>query len=235
MEPGGRSKTDDVQRLLRADILNGVWAPGTKLRFTELRERYRCSTGVVREALPRLVGEGLVTAEPQLGFRVVTVSPEDLRDLTEARILLETMVLRSSIEQGDLAWETRLVAAHHLLANLPRRTADGSPSLEWLSAHSAFHAALGGGCGNGRMKTIVNSLRDSAEIYRCWTAKDDRALTRDVEAEHRTILEAALRRDADAAVAALTDHIQRSTDLLLHSQRQPAGTGLDGRAGRDGS
>ncbi|MGK5533751.1 GntR family transcriptional regulator [Streptomyces sp. URMC 129] len=228
MESGGKSKTDDIQRRLRTDILNGTWAPGARLRFAELRERYQCSTGVVREALPRLVGEGLVTAEPQLGFRVMTVSAEDLRHLTEARILMETLVLRRSVEEGDLVWETRLVAAHHLLASLPSRAEDGTPSPRWLAAHSAFHAALTEACGNVRMRAVAGSLRDAAEVYRCWTASAEGTHTRDVAAEHRRILEAALRRDADAAVAALTEHIQLTTDILLRSQQRaaPAGPGI---------
>lgn len=225
MESGGKSKTDDVQRRLRSDILSGTWAPGARLRFADLRERYQCSTGVVREALPRLVGERLVTAEPQLGFRVVTVTVEDLRHLTEARILLETVVLRRAIEEGDLMWEARLVAAHHLLASLPSRAGDGTPSPRWISAHSAFHAALAEGCGNLRIRTIASALRDSAEVYRCWTAWVDGAGARAVAAEHRSILEAALGRDANAAIAALTDHIQLTTDILLRSQQQAVSFG----------
>jgi DNA-binding GntR family transcriptional regulator len=59
-------------------------------------------------------------------------------------------------------------------------------------------------------------------VYRCWTAWADGARARDVAAEHRNTLQAAMRRDANAAIAALTDHIQLTTDILLRSQQQAA-------------
>jgi DNA-binding GntR family transcriptional regulator len=225
MGTDSRSKTDDVQRQLRADILNGRLAPGSKLPFAVLRKRYQCSTGVIREALPRLVGEGLVTSEPQLGFRVVAVSVDDLRQLTESRVIIETMVLRRSIEEGDVAWEARIMGAHHVLASLPMLTGDGTVSLDWTAAHADFHAALLEACSNTRLRNIANLLRDCAEVYRCWSHTSDQPHERDIPAEHRRILEAALNRDADAAAAALTRHIELTTEILLRSQRAGAATG----------
>jgi DNA-binding GntR family transcriptional regulator len=225
MGTDSRSKTDDVQRRLRADILNGRLAPGSKLPFVELRHRYQCSTGVIREALPRLVGEGLVTSEPQLGFRVVAVSVDDLRQLTESRVIIETMVLRRSIEEGDVAWEARIMGAHHVLASLPMLTGDGTVSLDWTAAHADFHAALLEACSNTRLRNIANLLRDCAEVYRCWSHNSDQPHERDIPAEHRRILEAALNRDADAAAGALTGHIELTTEILLRSQRTGAATG----------
>jgi DNA-binding GntR family transcriptional regulator len=229
MGSDSRSKTDDVQRQLRADILNGRLAPGAKLPFAELRNRYQCSTGVIREALPRLVGEGLVTSEPQLGFRVVAVSVDDLRQLTESRVIIETMVLRRSIEEGDVAWEARIMGAHHVLASLPILTEDGTVSLDWTAAHADFHAALLEACSNTRLRNIANLLRDGAEVYRCWSHNSYQPQERDIPAEHRRILEAALNRDADAAAAALTGHIELTTEILLRSQRTGAATGGAGQ------
>ena len=213
----GRSKVDDVQRLLKADILNGKLPPGSKLAFADLRLRYDCSVGVLREALPRLVGEGLAVSEPQLGFRVVSVTVDDLRHLSEARVIIETMVLRRAIAEGDLGYEAKVVAAHHVLANEPMFTADGSGSPAWLSAHSAFHRALLAACTNERLRRIADSLRDSSDVYRFWsgTAADQRG--RDIPAEHRRIADAVLRRDADAAAAALAHHFERTTEILLGS------------------
>jgi DNA-binding GntR family transcriptional regulator len=225
MGTDSRSKTDDVQRQLRADILNGRLAPGSKLAFAELRNRYQCSTGVIREALPRLVGEGLVTSEPQLGFRVVAVSTDDLRQLTESRVIIETMVLRRSIEEGDVAWEARIMGAHHVLARLPMLAGDGTVSLDWTAAHADFHAALLEACSNARLRNMANLLRDCAEVYRCWSHSSYQPHERDIPAEHRRILEAALNRDADAAAAALTGHIELTTEILLRSQRTGAATG----------
>jgi len=50
---------------------------------------------------------------------VVPASPEDLRHLTEARVVIEPLVLRQSVERGDLAWESDILAAHHAMRRLP--------------------------------------------------------------------------------------------------------------------
>ena len=60
----------------------------------------------MREALSRLVADGLVQASDQRGFRVSPVSPADLADVTQTRIDIEGLALRRSIERGDQAWLT---------------------------------------------------------------------------------------------------------------------------------
>ena len=96
-----RSLTQDVYHRLRADILACRLVPGTKLRINEL-----CTTlggvslGAVREALSRLAADGLAVAEPQRGFTVSPISPQDLEELTTARIEAESWCLRAAIAQG---------------------------------------------------------------------------------------------------------------------------------------
>lgn len=80
-----------VLQRLRSDVLNGRLAPGSKLGFAELGARYNVSSGVLREVLPRLVEQGLATSEAQLGFRVIDVSVDNLTQLTDARVAIETL------------------------------------------------------------------------------------------------------------------------------------------------
>jgi DNA-binding GntR family transcriptional regulator len=226
------SKTDCVQRRIRADILNGQLQPGAKLAFGELRRRYGCSTGVLREALPRLVGEGLATSEPQLGFRVVSVSVDDLRQLTEARVSIETMVLRKAIKEGDVAWEARLMAAHHVLGSVPVHLEDGTVSPEWLAAHATWHRTLLDACSNTRLLGIASSLRDCAEVYRHGPHHSGGEEDRDVIGEHRQILDATLARNADTAAMLLTEHIERTTEILIQAGNHLSGSGTNGDARR---
>ena len=210
------TRTEQVYAQLRADILSGRVLPGTKLRFAELTERYDCSTSVVREGLTRLAEQGLVQAEPQHGFRVMPVSADDLEDLTTARC-----VLRMSIESGDIAWESEVVAAHHALDRTPMETA-GDPALmteDWTLAHSRFHTALLAACRNQRLRMMALSLRDAAELYRRWSrpvGHDDR---RDVRGEHRALVDAALGGDATEAVRLLEEHLRRTTRSLGARER----------------
>jgi DNA-binding GntR family transcriptional regulator len=216
MANGSQTRADEVYRRLRSEILTGRLAPGVRLPFAELSQRYDTSTGVLREALPRLVEQGLVVSKPQIGFRVVSVSPQDLRDLTQARVAIESLALRQSVEQGDLAWEADILAAHHTMRRLPTHTADQAANDVWLDAHAVFHSTLLQGCPNARLTKIAGMLRDSAEVYRCWSAQFGQH-DRDFAGEHVRILDAALARDADEAAAALSEHIELTTENLLRT------------------
>lgn len=212
-----RASTDQVHSQIRADILGGVFEPGQKLKFAALGERYGASVSAIRECLTRLTEQRLVVSEPMVGFRVMPLSVEDLEDLTATRIDLEVLALRGSIAGGDMDWETDLVAAHHRLERTPLMAEDGPARVsdEWESAHARFHATLLAGCHRPRLLGMTDSLRDAAELYRRWS--QPREPERDVAAEHRAIFEATLARKTKVATKALSDHYQRTTDILEHS------------------
>lgn len=211
------TRVDRVYAALRADILGGRQQPGARLPFADLAGRYEASMGVIREALTRLQGDGLVESEPQFGFRVVALSADNLRHLTEARCAVEALVLRSSMEHGDLAGESEVLAAHHRLDGTPQTAADdqGRLSDDWAAAHAEFHLTLLAGCPNPFLLATAVSLRASAELYRRWSVPQS-VTERDIPAEHRAIVDAVLAHDADAASILLAEHIQRTTDILLH-------------------
>lgn len=203
-----------VYEQIKDEILRGKFEPGQRLRFVELAERFSVSQSVIREALTRLAEQGFATALPQQGFRVVTLSRRDLDELTEARREIESLTFRYAVERGDLAWESTLVAAHHHLASTPTTTPDGEIDAEWFDVHERFHQALLAGCGNERLLGVALSLRDAAALYRHWSGVLGQDDDRDVAAEHRGLLEAALAHDAELAAARLGEHIERTTAAL---------------------
>jgi DNA-binding GntR family transcriptional regulator len=224
MTSEAKTRADYIYQQLRSDILTGRLCPGQRLPFAELCERYAVSIGVLREVLPRLTEQGLVSAEPQIGFRVMSVSEEDLIQLTEARVTIETLVLRQSIEHGDLAWESTLLAAHHTLTRTPGLTAGGEINEGWLAAHAHYHEALLAASPNRRLFAIANRLRDEAELYRVWAHSVSQAKGRDFPREHQRILDAALGRDADRAADVLSGHIEGTTKLLLAGRKAADGS-----------
>jgi DNA-binding GntR family transcriptional regulator len=217
------TNADRVYRAIRLDILNGRLAPGSRMRVEQLRERYQVSSGVVREALPRLAGEGLAVLAPQQGYSVISVSEEDLRHLTQARIAIETQVFRQSIEAGDLEWEARVVSAHHTLSRISMVTDSGDLSEDWAPTHAAFHGALLMGCPNAWLRGMAASMRELAEVYRSWSWKPGEARDRAIAAEHEELRDLALARDADGGCAALATHIRLTTEILLEARYNAVG------------
>lgn len=230
MAENSSTRVDRVFGEIRADILAGRRQPGSVLRLADLVSRHNASMGVVREALSRISSQGLVENRPQHGFRVVSISAEDLNHLTDARCSIEVLVLREAIAHGDLAWEGELLAAHHTLTRRSQMD-DEDParfSDNWTAAHAAFHAAMLRGCPNPRLLDIAASLRDSAELYRRWSVPLGHDENRDIAGEHLRLLEAALDRDAERAATALTNHIRHTTRVLLENAATSADQKADG-------
>ena len=202
--------------LLRSDILAGRMQPGERLKFPDLCERYEASVGVTREALISLVGEGLVRSENHQGYVVTPLSEHDLGDLTAARLEIESLVFRQSVVDGDVEWEARAVSAHHVLSRTPLADADGTGRMsdEWARVHTEFHDALLSGCPNRRLLETARALRREADLYQRWSVSLGQEPERDIPAEHRGLLDAAVSRDADLAVERLREHISHTRKLL---------------------
>lgn len=209
---------EDLYDAVRTKILLGQVEPGARLALSDIAEEQGVSLGVVREAATRLASEGLVQASPQQGFRVRSVSVPDLIDLTWIRLELESPAIRRSIENGGLAWEAELVAAHHMLALTPIQTDEGTINPAWAAAHSEFHTVLASACESPILIRIRQQLFDASEVYRYWSARAGGAPHRDVVGEHTQILEAALARDADRAVEVHAAHLTETTRRLIESQ-----------------
>ena len=116
---GPRSLTSALHERLRADILAARLLPAQKLHIAGLAKQFSVSLAAVREALSRLVADGLVQASDQRGFRVSPVSPADLRDVTQTRIDIEGLALRRSIERGDQEWLSSVERSFTALCAVP--------------------------------------------------------------------------------------------------------------------
>jgi DNA-binding GntR family transcriptional regulator len=214
-----RTRAEGVFDRIRGDILAGRLRPGQRLRYGELSDQYGTSMGVLRESLLRLAEQGLVRGEPQQGFQVTPLSGPDLSDLSDAREEIEALTLRHAIADGDIEWESRLIAAHHRLARTPEVDAEDPErfSEEWAQLHGLFHRTLLDGCANRQLKAIAQGLRDASELYRRWSLPLAHDTERHIGDEHADILNAILARDAGLAESHLRAHIKRTTTALLVS------------------
>lgn len=208
----GKTLAGDITHRLRRDIVSCRLKPGEALKFDALRSAFGASFTTLREALTSLSAEGLVIAQEQRGFRVAPVSGDDLIDVTNARVLIEIELFKQSIAQGGDDWEIAVISTLHRLGKIEERlsgrhTQDG----EWKIAHRQFHEALVSG---GRSPTLLGiraSLFDRAERYRNLSSMF-RPKARDKVGEHRAIMQAAIARDIDQAIALIERHIRSTSD-----------------------
>jgi DNA-binding GntR family transcriptional regulator len=220
------SLTQDAYERVRADLLACRLKPGERLRINDLCKRLSVSLGAVREALSRLTSEGLVSAEPQLGFRVAPISTSDLQDLTMVRTEIEGLCLRQAIAEGDLAWESRIVAAYHRLSRTPHNAPDDPKRLndDFAAAHSEFHQALVSACTSAWLHRIRHILFAQSARYVALSVPLARR-DRDRNQEHRDLMDAVIARDAERATELMTAHLKLTTAILLEAL-----AGLDAKA-----
>ncbi|ENO84974.1 FCD domain-containing protein [Thauera linaloolentis] len=215
-----KTLVEGAYQRLRRDIIEGVHAPGEKLRVEHLKERYDVGAGTLREALLLLVTDALVVAQGQRGFRVAPISIADFEDITRTRVLLETEALRQSIACGGEDWEAGVVAAFHRLSRAEQRLADHDvgTTQEWEIRNRAFHEALIAASGSRWIRHFQHILYQQSERYRR-ISLFRQPIARDIHAEHQALFEATMARDATRATSILTEHILRTLDAV---KRMPA-------------
>lgn len=214
LSSGARSLTSIAFEQLRADILAGHLRPDERLRIQALSGRYGIGATAIREALSRLVTDGFVESEDQRGFRVASVSREDLLDLTGTRIGLEGIALAQAIEHGGVEWESNLLSAFHRLSKTP---APSSPplALAWAELHRNFHEALIAGCESPWTQRLCRLLYDRSERYRNLANRYTSHRSRDPLGEHRALMDAAMARDTEHARRLLAEHYWQTTQIVL--------------------
>ena len=211
----GATQSLRAYRSIREAIVTCQLAPGARLHIGHLARDHEVSPGAVREALAMLEKEGFIVTEPQKGSVVSPVSSADLLDLTLARVEIEKACLASSLLHGDIEWESQLVASFHRTC---RRGAGHEPvfshgDADWIAAHDGFHTALVAACRSQRLLATRSLLYDQSERYRRLSVAF--SVERDVETEHRHLLEAALDRDVSAAQSLLEAHVKATAEALI--------------------
>ena len=220
-----RTLVSAIYSRMRADILSCRYPPGEKLLIGPLSQRFDVSVASVREALFRLVADGLIQAEDQRGFRVSPLSLADLWDVTQTRIELETLALRRSIARGDGAWQASVEQAWAALQSAPH-TRPGDDTVHhdsWPAAHGRFHTALVAACGLQWLLRFRASLYEQSERYRRLGLTVTHK-SRDTAGEHERLFEATIRRDADTAATILAEHFSRTANSIAEAYRERGGT-----------
>ncbi|MDA5557810.1 GntR family transcriptional regulator [Shimia sp. MMG029] len=202
---------------LRRDIAFGTLLPDQKLKIEALRSRYGGSNHSMRETLRILATEGLVEATAQRGFRVTSATEDDLRDIQLVRIEIERIALARAIALGDVAWEGRVIAAHHALQKAEAAVA-GAPddlvALEWDEACRTFAQALIAACDSPRLIDLHRKFFDQSRRFRLAQMREGKLDWEARKARQKSLLDAVLTREESTALTLLQADIE--AELKTH-------------------
>jgi len=204
---------DAAYQSLRQAILDLTISPGQRLDVEDLAERLGVSLTPVRHAVQQLATEGLVEIKPRSGTFVTEISARNVEETFDLRRALECLAAETAtnnITRQDLR---RL---HDLLKSLRKPVRTDSDRAAHDGYNSEFHRILIQVSGNNRLAEMYETLNAHLKIARIHAPREDWLARLDEEqAEHKEILDALERRDADALKQALTKHIRRAKDVLV--------------------
>jgi GntR family transcriptional regulator, rspAB operon transcriptional repressor len=215
--------TDTVYQMLREQIVNRTFPPGSRLNVDEIARRLQVSRTPVHEALAVLATDGLVEVQPRRGTYVAEFTGDDYAETLDVRRALELHACEPAcarVTADDIAELRRLM---HTMERCVAETGDVQAAAKRHDAkNSAFHHRLVQLSGNRRLIAMYDDLRAHLRIARAHlnaTAWLERVPTE--AAEHRAIVDALEARDVHALRQALDAHLVRSSESLIADMTRP--------------
>ncbi|HEY7926140.1 MAG: GntR family transcriptional regulator [Candidatus Dormibacteria bacterium] len=203
--------TEQALTSLRSGILDGSLPGGARLREVQLAKSMAVSRTPVREAIARLVTEGLVTRDELGNATVFRPNLDDLTEIYEIRIALESLAARFAVEEPapDLGAS---LDAHLDQLNAAR------PGRDWAERHEELHLALYENCGRPRLLAYIRTLRAQSEPYVRLAAQVDRTFADDADRQHQEMARLVGARDGAGIASLVRTHLQatlnRAPDIL---------------------
>jgi DNA-binding GntR family transcriptional regulator len=205
---------------LREAIVSGQFQAGSKINLAKARASFDVSLSPLREALARLIADGLVEFEDNRGYRVAPVSLSNLEEITNLREEFETYALREAMRAGNVEWEGDVMRALHRLNRTERDVTRPETFEQWEATHREFHLTLISGCGKPLLLRFCGVMLNLNDRYRR-TFLTRTSGDRNVAMEHSEIAQGAVARDIDYACDKLREHIHRTgTNLRRHLAEQ---------------
>jgi DNA-binding GntR family transcriptional regulator len=181
-----------------------------RLSDVALSEQLGSSRTPVRQALERLVQEGLVRSDPRRGFWTSTFIAQDIHEIYDLRGALEALAVRLAaprLSQKDL--QAQLEALYAVRAEL-----DTNPVLRFLQVDIQFHMLITRASNNGRLIHSLSMLRSQHTMFQMQDTYYPKRMEIALN-EHEQILLALLAGNVDEAANRLTRHIQHAKEGVL--------------------
>lgn len=203
-----RSTAAIVADRIRMAIMRGTFPPGTQLGEVELAARLGVSRGPLREAMQRLVAEGLLRSERHRGLFVRDLDVADVRDVYTARTAVERAAGLLLLD-GD-----RAAAAARLTEALTAMEEAADDPMALADADHHFHAELVAAAGSPRLSRMADALL--VETRMCLAAlQETLPPAAALIAEHRELRDAVRDGDAERLGTVLEGHMTDAVERIL--------------------
>ena len=212
---------------IQGRIVSGALGAGQQVSELSLAKEVGLSRTPVREAIRKLVHEGLLEQVPRLGTVVRTPARRDIVELYELREALESYAVGLAAERigpDDLAQLDQCCTAMRKIEQQLRRTGKvlhGEGMSRFLSADLAFHMTLLRAAGNARILKIVAESRVLTRIFGTRRQEHDARVVARAHRYHRRVLQALKKGDGTAARRILSEHIRASKQAALEHFDRP--------------
>lgn len=207
-----------LRQKIREDIVSGVWALGSHVTLAELGAHYQVSNVPVREALLQLQGEGIIEMRMNRGAVIPGVDAKYIDDTYQIRGALQALLARLACERASDAQLKELEG----VASAYEEVARSGDMAGCIAANRRFHNQLEILSDNPAATDILQARSSLVDAFRRSHGYSQGRLDK-VVAQHRRIVRAIVRRDAEAAAQATLAHTESSRLDLLELLKRSAG------------
>lgn len=198
-----------VAERLRDDIVNGTFPPGERLIELHLSKRYDVGRAAVRSALVELDLQGLVQRETNRGATVRRISVAEAVEITEARMVLESLVARRAAERCTSAGRRELMD----LVKAMDVAVKGDDKAAYSRLNRQLHAALARIARHEVADELITNLRDRA-VHQQFQLSGLPGRAKESLSQHRAIAAAVVAGEPDAAEISMRDHLQSVIEAI---------------------
>lgn len=194
-------------------IVNNTIKPGQFITEAEMQERLGFGRTPVREAFHELARDQLVVIHSRRGVEVSTISPKKIREIFEARKMLEPEILRMNMDKLDRDWLTDMRRKFSITIN-PQSPRLEEEIVELANIDNQFHREITDLCENSYIDRLLDSMFDYLTMIRI-TVSHNVERFNESNREHLIILDHLLNGNGEEAKRELYVHLENSLNATL--------------------
>lgn len=207
---------------IKSRIIDCRYTPGSKISEARLVQELGVGRSPIRSALARLRSEGWIDVTPQSGSYVKALTEQEMREIFDFRLLLETHVARLAARNITDEQLRKLRTAWRRTRPLKGDGYDKVTFDEFDHFDSTVHSTIYDAGGNSLISSVLLNLLEKAQWLKKSTSPSTPARMKTWFSELEKIIEALEARDADLTAQRLSEHIGHAADFELKFAAKPA-------------